>query len=62
MERIRRLERSKWREREKRKRNIIKRLKKGEGEIEEKIKEIKNRNGKNRSGSEDRKDKKDRGG
>jgi len=28
MERIRRLERSKWREREKRKRNIIKRLKK----------------------------------
>ena len=58
---IRRLEtRSKWRKREERERNIIiKGLKVGDGEIEEKIKKIM---GRKEGGGEDRENKKDRGG
>jgi len=58
---IRRLEtRSKWRKRKERERNIIiKGLKVGDGEIEEKIKKIM---GRKEGGGEDRENKKDRGG
>lgn len=61
LETIRRLEtRSKWRKREERERNIIiKGLKVGDGEIEEKIKKIM---GRKEGGGEDRENKKDRGG